>query len=55
MHYETSEPNHYNETRKIIKGVKNAFSLAEPILTRLKKWVIKKGDPNRHTKPHERS
>ncbi|QZP14812.1 replication endonuclease [Avibacterium paragallinarum] len=55
MHYETSEPNHYNETRQIIKGVKNAFSLAEPILTRLKKWVIKKGDPNRHTKTHERS
>lgn len=55
LHYEISEPNKYNETRKIIKGVKNAFSLAEPILTRLKKWVIKKGDPNRHTNPHERS
>lgn len=55
MHYETSAPNQYNETRQIIKGVKNVFSLAEPILTRLKKWVIKKGDPNRHTEPHERS
>lgn len=55
MYCETSEPNQYLETRQIIKGVKNVFTLDEPILTRTKKWVIKKGDPNRHTETHERS
>ncbi|SUB33543.1 Uncharacterised protein [[Pasteurella] mairii] len=43
-----SEPNSYAQTRKIVKGIENKFSLDAPILTRLKKWCIKRGEPNRH-------
>ena len=40
--YEETEPNQYGETRKVIVGVKNRFSLAA-VRTKLKNWVIKKG------------
>lgn len=40
--YEETEPNQYGETRRVIVGVKNRFSLAT-VRTKLKNWVIKKG------------
>lgn len=55
LHYEESEVNQYQETHKKINGVSNKFSLGDFIKTRLKKWVIKKGDPNRRNKEMERS
>ncbi|OOR95525.1 replication protein [Canicola haemoglobinophilus] len=55
LHYEDSEVNQYQESHKKINGVTNKFSLGDFIKTRLKKWVIKKGDPNRHNKELERS
>ncbi len=48
LYYEASEPNRYEQIRNIVKGVKNKFSLDAPVLTRLKKWCIKRGEPNRH-------
>ena len=43
IEYEETEPNKYGETRRKIVGVKNKFTMKH-IITKVKNWVIKKGD-----------
>lgn len=44
LHYAESEPNKYGEIRRKIDGVSNQFSTIEFVKTRLKRWVIKRGE-----------